>query len=183
MSGAPPGHDWPVSPATGGCDQPPAPTRPRSVLGDRLRLTQGRGQAQRAAAVRHHHRRARHPLTDPTAHGGAADDTFHLVIPSLPGHGFSARPAGSPPDRVGLGRADATPGLRALRLTGGDWGGGGRRSDGPTGDGAARGRGGARRDWASPGDVRAGARRFDALSAYREIGYSGYFVALTARPR
>src|SRR5881397_2050913 len=29
------------------------------------------------------------PLTDPTAHGGAAEDAFHLVIPSLPGHGFS----------------------------------------------------------------------------------------------
>jgi pimeloyl-ACP methyl ester carboxylesterase len=32
------------------------------------------------------------PLTDPTAHGGAAEDAFHLVIPSLPGYGFSARP-------------------------------------------------------------------------------------------
>ena len=32
------------------------------------------------------------PLTDPTAHGGAAQDAFHLVIPSLPGYGFSARP-------------------------------------------------------------------------------------------
>ena len=32
------------------------------------------------------------PLTDPTAHGGAAQDAFHLVIPSLPGYGFWARP-------------------------------------------------------------------------------------------
>ena len=32
------------------------------------------------------------PLTDPTAHGGTAQDAFHLVIPSLPGHGFSAKP-------------------------------------------------------------------------------------------
>ena len=32
------------------------------------------------------------PLTDPTAHGGAADDAFHLVLPSLPGYGFSAEP-------------------------------------------------------------------------------------------
>jgi pimeloyl-ACP methyl ester carboxylesterase len=32
------------------------------------------------------------PLTDPTAHGGSADDAFHLVIPSLPGYGFSAKP-------------------------------------------------------------------------------------------
>jgi pimeloyl-ACP methyl ester carboxylesterase len=33
------------------------------------------------------------PLTDPTAHGGDADDAFHLVLPSLPGYGFSGEPA------------------------------------------------------------------------------------------
>src|SRR5689334_23353034 len=33
------------------------------------------------------------PLTDPTAHGGTAADAFHLVLPSLPGYGFSAEPA------------------------------------------------------------------------------------------
>ncbi len=32
------------------------------------------------------------PLTDPTAHGGGAEDAFDLVIPSLPGYGFSAKP-------------------------------------------------------------------------------------------
>jgi hypothetical protein len=32
------------------------------------------------------------PLTNPTAHGASASDAFHLVIPSLPGHGFSAKP-------------------------------------------------------------------------------------------
>jgi pimeloyl-ACP methyl ester carboxylesterase len=32
------------------------------------------------------------PLTDPTAHGGQADDAFHLVLPSVPGYGFSAEP-------------------------------------------------------------------------------------------
>jgi pimeloyl-ACP methyl ester carboxylesterase len=32
------------------------------------------------------------PLTDPTAHGGSAADAFHLVLPSLPGYGFSGRP-------------------------------------------------------------------------------------------
>ena len=32
------------------------------------------------------------PLTDPTAHGGTADDAFHLVLPSLPGYGFSGEP-------------------------------------------------------------------------------------------
>jgi pimeloyl-ACP methyl ester carboxylesterase len=33
------------------------------------------------------------PLTDPTAHGGSAEDAFHLVLPSLPGYGFSPEPA------------------------------------------------------------------------------------------
>jgi pimeloyl-ACP methyl ester carboxylesterase len=33
------------------------------------------------------------PLTDPTAHGGAAEDAFHLVLPSIPGYGFSGEPA------------------------------------------------------------------------------------------
>jgi len=32
------------------------------------------------------------PLTDPTAHGGSAEDAFHLVLPSLPGYGFSDEP-------------------------------------------------------------------------------------------
>jgi pimeloyl-ACP methyl ester carboxylesterase len=33
------------------------------------------------------------PLTEPTAHGGSAEDAFHLVLPSLPGYGFSGEPA------------------------------------------------------------------------------------------
>ena len=33
------------------------------------------------------------PLTDPTAHGGTSEDAFHLVLPSLPGYGFSSEPA------------------------------------------------------------------------------------------
>jgi len=43
------------------------------------------------------------PLTDPTAHGGKAGDAFHVVIPSIPGYGFSERPreVGWGPDRVG----------------------------------------------------------------------------------
>ena len=32
------------------------------------------------------------PLVDPTAHGGKAEDAFHVVIPSLPGYGFSGKP-------------------------------------------------------------------------------------------
>jgi pimeloyl-ACP methyl ester carboxylesterase len=43
------------------------------------------------------------PLTDPTAHGGSAEDAFHLVLPSIPGYGFSAEPAelGWGPIRIG----------------------------------------------------------------------------------
>jgi pimeloyl-ACP methyl ester carboxylesterase len=43
------------------------------------------------------------PLTDPTAHGGAAEDAFDLVLPSLPGFGFSGQPSelGWDPGRVG----------------------------------------------------------------------------------
>jgi pimeloyl-ACP methyl ester carboxylesterase len=42
------------------------------------------------------------PLTDPTAHGGSAEDAFDLVIPSIPGYCFSGKPtdAGWGPDRI-----------------------------------------------------------------------------------
>jgi pimeloyl-ACP methyl ester carboxylesterase len=32
------------------------------------------------------------PLTNPTAHGGSASDAFHLVVPSMPGYGYSGEP-------------------------------------------------------------------------------------------
>jgi hypothetical protein len=35
------------------------------------------------------------PMTNPTAHGGSAFDAFHLVIPSMPGYGYSGKPATS----------------------------------------------------------------------------------------
>jgi pimeloyl-ACP methyl ester carboxylesterase len=42
------------------------------------------------------------PLTNPTAHGGSASDAFHLVIPSMPGYGFSGKPTttGWGPERI-----------------------------------------------------------------------------------
>jgi pimeloyl-ACP methyl ester carboxylesterase len=48
------------------------------------------------------------PLTDPTAHGGRAEDAFDLVLPSLPGYGFSGEPTeiGWDPGRVGLAWAE-----------------------------------------------------------------------------
>ena len=45
------------------------------------------------------------PLTDPTTHGGTATDAFHLVLPSLPGYGFSAEPAEVGWDLVRTARA------------------------------------------------------------------------------
>jgi pimeloyl-ACP methyl ester carboxylesterase len=66
------------------------------------------------------------PLTDPTAHGGAADDAFHLVIPSLPGYGFSARPvaAGWDPNRIAWAWDELMRRLGYERYVsqGGDWG-------------------------------------------------------------
>ena len=44
-------------------------------------------------------------LTDPTAHGSDAGDAFHLVLPSIPGYGFSARPADLGWDAAGIGQA------------------------------------------------------------------------------
>jgi epoxide hydrolase-like protein len=47
-----------------------------------------------------------YPLTDPTAHGASASDAFHVVIPSMPGYGFSASrpvPAGAPSAWAGPG--------------------------------------------------------------------------------
>jgi len=48
------------------------------------------------------------PLTDPAAHGGSAEDAFDLVLPSLPGYGFSAEPAevGWDPGRIGQAWAE-----------------------------------------------------------------------------
>src|SRR4051812_5007713 len=48
------------------------------------------------------------PLTDPTAHGGGPEDAFHLVLPSLPGYGFSAAPTELGWDSGRIARAWAT---------------------------------------------------------------------------
>jgi len=68
------------------------------------------------------------PLTDPTAHGGTADEAFHIVIPSLPGFGFSDKPTevgwGLP--RIANAWADlmARLGYSHYVAQGGDWGAG-----------------------------------------------------------
>ena len=66
------------------------------------------------------------PLTNPTAHGASASDAFHLVIPSLPGHGFSGKPTSTGWDPVRTARA-WTVLMKRLGYTrfvaqGGDWG-------------------------------------------------------------
>jgi len=66
------------------------------------------------------------PLTDPTAHGGRPEDAFHLVLPSIPGYGFSQKPTGTGwnPDRIA--RAWDTLmkrlGYERYAAQGGDWG-------------------------------------------------------------
>jgi pimeloyl-ACP methyl ester carboxylesterase len=66
------------------------------------------------------------PLTNPTAHGGRETDAFHLVIPSLPGYGFSAKPTapGWNPPRIAKAWAVLMQRLGYTRYVaqGGDWG-------------------------------------------------------------
>jgi pimeloyl-ACP methyl ester carboxylesterase len=140
------------------------------------------------------------PLTDPTAHGGTAEDAFHLVLPSLPGYGFSARPIepGWGPDRI-ASAWDALMhrlGYERYVSQGGDWGAAIAEAMGRQ---APAGLAGIHVNLPAtvPADVEAALAGigpvpemseqeravFDALRAYRASGSSGYFVALTARPQ
>ena len=66
------------------------------------------------------------PLSDPTAHGGKAEDAFDLVFPSMPGYGFSGKPTdtGWGPDRIARTWAELMQRLGYTRYVaqGGDWG-------------------------------------------------------------
>src|SRR3712207_3215971 len=66
------------------------------------------------------------PLTNPTAHGGAAEDAFDVVIPSMPGYGFSGKPTstGWGPERMARAWAELMRRLGYTRYVaqGGDWG-------------------------------------------------------------
>lgn len=68
------------------------------------------------------------PLTDPTRFGGSAEDAFHVVIPSLPGFGFSSRPTEVGWDIERIGRAShelmRRLGYERYLAQGGDWGAG-----------------------------------------------------------
>jgi pimeloyl-ACP methyl ester carboxylesterase len=66
------------------------------------------------------------PLTNPTAHSGSASDAFHLVIPSMPGYGFSGKPttAGWGPERIARAWVVLMKRLGYTKFVaqGGDWG-------------------------------------------------------------
>ena len=140
------------------------------------------------------------PLTDPTAHGGEAGDAFHLVIPSLPGYGFSGRPTepGWGPDRIGLAW-DALMqrlGYGHYVAQGGDWGAVISEAMGRQAPAALAGIH-VNLPAAVPADIEAALAGigpvpemteqertvFESLIAYRKAGYAGYFIALTSRPQ
>jgi len=140
------------------------------------------------------------PLTDPTAHGGSADDAFDLVIPSLPGYGFSGRPTvtGWNPDRTARAWDELMKRLDYTNYVaqGGDWGAVITQIMARQAPAGLRG---IHLNLAAavPSDVEAALagtgpvpamseqerKVFDALRSYRMSGYAGYFVALTARPQ
>ena len=132
------------------------------------------------------------PLTDPTAHGGSAGDAFDLVVPSLPGYGFSAQPAevGWNPGRIAAAWAELMHRLGYTRYVaqGGDVGAARHRRDGPPGArGAARhppelAPGGAGRRLPFGGTLRGGtcgARRDHDVQA----SGNGYLIEQDTRPQ
>ena len=66
------------------------------------------------------------PLTNPTAHGASASDAFHVVIPSMPGYGFSGKPTATGWDPARIARAWTALmkrlGYKQFVAQGGDWG-------------------------------------------------------------
>src|SRR5262249_31241674 len=66
------------------------------------------------------------PLVNPTAHGGRAEDAFDVVVPSMPGYGFSGKPTVTGWDAAHIARAWATLmkrlGYKKYGAQGGDWG-------------------------------------------------------------
>ena len=141
------------------------------------------------------------PLTDPTAHGGRAEDAFDVVIPSLPGYGFSTRPTGTGwgPDRMGRAGDALMKRLGYARYVaqGGDWGSviveamGRQAPSGllgihanlpaavPPEVSAALAGGGP----APAGLSQQEQAVFDALRGYAMNGFPAYFTMMTARPQ
>jgi pimeloyl-ACP methyl ester carboxylesterase len=141
------------------------------------------------------------PLTNPTAHGGRAEDAFDIVIPSVPGFGFSGRPTGTGwgPDRIAQTWAELMKRLGYTRYVaqGGDWGSPISNSMGrqapkgllgihvnlpgtvPPEVGAVLPVGGP-----PPAGLSQKERAvFDALIAYAKAGNPAYLTMMTARPQ
>ena len=140
------------------------------------------------------------PLTDPTAHGGRAEDAFDVVIPSLPGYGFSGRPTGTgwDPDRIARAWGELMNRLGYARYVaqGGDWG---TPISSAMARQAAAGLLGIHINLPATvpsevapalggGPLPAGLSDkeravVDALMAYNKTGNSAYFTMMTARPQ
>jgi len=141
------------------------------------------------------------PLTDPTAYGGKPEDAFDVVIPALPGYGFSGRPmdGGWGPDHIAQVWAELMKRLGYSRYVaqGGDWGApitGAMARQAPAGllgihlnlpatvpneVGAALAAGGP-----APAGLSEKERTvYDALDAYRKKNGSAYNTMMTARPQ
>jgi pimeloyl-ACP methyl ester carboxylesterase len=140
------------------------------------------------------------PLTDPTAHGGSAEDAFDVVIPSIPGYGFSGKPTGTGWDPARIARA-WTVLMKRLGYTryvaqGGDWGtpiSSEMARQAPAGllgihinlpatvppEAAAALAGGP----LPPGLSDKERAVIESLMAYNKGGNSAYFTMLTARPQ
>jgi pimeloyl-ACP methyl ester carboxylesterase len=130
------------------------------------------------------------PLTDPTAHGGRAEDAFHLVLPSLPGYGFSSEPTEVGWDVGRTGRAWAEL-MRRLGYTryvaqGGDVGAGVTDAMGRQ---APEGLVGIHTNLlvsalgaAQPTDTEAERAAAEAITTFRTTGI-GYFTEQSTRPQ
>jgi len=140
------------------------------------------------------------PLSDPTAHGGNAEDAFDVVIPSIPGYGFSGKPTGTGWDPARIARA-WTVLMKRLGYTryvaqGGDWGtpiSSEMARQAPAGllgihinlpatvppEAAAALAGGP----LPPGLSDKERAVIESLMAYNRGGNSAYFTMLTARPQ
>jgi pimeloyl-ACP methyl ester carboxylesterase len=140
------------------------------------------------------------PLTDPTTHGGRADEAFDVVIPSLPGYGFSGKPTGTgwDPDHIARawGELMKRLGYQSYVAQGGDWGT--PVSSAMARQGVAGLRGihvnlpatvpadvaGALGTGVAPSGLTDKERAvFDVLAASAKMGNSAYFTMLTARPQ
>src|SRR5262249_3891166 len=140
-------------------------------------------------------------LTDPTAHEGGAEDAFDVVIPSMPGYGFSGKPTGTSwdPDHIARAWAELMKRLGYTRYVaqGGDWG---APISSEMARQAAPGLLGIRiklpatvppevgAALAGSGPAPAGLSEkeratFEALKTYGMKGSSAYFAMMTARPQ